>query len=146
MDRPRRRSAIASVSVLAVVLSLALAGVPARGAPGKLATATKAPLKFVQQTPSLRSLAAVHTAASASGTFGSDKAELPFLNAKHPAEVEFGVERDDPPDHLPGDLPVPVHNARGEHVTWQGSNHFDNRYSDNGNQFSSEPPDQGLCA
>ncbi len=30
--------------------------------------------------------------------------------------------------------------------SWQGSNHFDSRYSGNGNQFSGEPPDQGLCA
>ena len=31
-------------------------------------------------------------------------------------------------------------------ASWQGSNHFDSRYSGNGNQFSGEPPDQGLCA
>lgn len=29
--------------------------------------------------------------------------------------------------------------------SWQGLNHLDNRYSDAGNQFSSVPPDQGLC-
>ena len=28
---------------------------------------------------------------------------------------------------------------------WEGSNHFDSRYSGGGNQFSGEPPDQGLC-
>jgi hypothetical protein len=28
---------------------------------------------------------------------------------------------------------------------WQGLNHADQRSADNGNQFSSEPPDQGLC-
>ena len=31
-------------------------------------------------------------------------------------------------------------------VTFEGLNHFDQRYADNGNQFSLEPPDQGLCA
>ena len=31
-------------------------------------------------------------------------------------------------------------------TSWEGSNHFDSRYSGGGNQFSGEPPDQGLCA
>ncbi len=29
--------------------------------------------------------------------------------------------------------------------SFQGLDHFDQRYADNGNQFSTEPPDQGLC-
>jgi hypothetical protein len=145
MHRPKRRSAIASVSVLAVVLSLALAGVPARGAPGRLATATKAPLKFVQRTPTLRSVAKVHTAASVNQSFGSDAAELPFLKARQPHESEFGEEAQAPPTSLPGDVSVPVQVGGGLNTGWEGLNHFDNRYSDNGNQFSSEPPDQGLC-
>src|SRR4029077_9182847 len=35
--------------------------------------------------------------------------------------------------------------APGLTQSWEGSNHFDSRYSNNGNQFSGEPPDQGLC-
>ena len=31
-------------------------------------------------------------------------------------------------------------------ASFQGLNHFDERYADGGNQFSLEPPDQGLCA
>jgi hypothetical protein len=30
--------------------------------------------------------------------------------------------------------------------SFEGVNHFDSRFSDQGNQFSGEPPDQGLCA
>jgi hypothetical protein len=30
-------------------------------------------------------------------------------------------------------------------TSFQGLNHFDSRYADGGNQFSNEPPDQGLC-
>jgi hypothetical protein len=145
MHRPKRRSAIASVSVLAVVLALALAGIPAQGAPGKLATATKASLKFVQRTPKLKTLAGVHTPASVGGSFGSDIAELPFLKKRSPHEVEFGIEAESPPTSLPGDTSVPVQVGGGLGEGWQGSNHFDSRYSDNGNQFSGEPPDQGLC-
>ena len=31
-------------------------------------------------------------------------------------------------------------------VSFEGLNHFDQRYANGGNQFSLEPPDQGLCA
>jgi hypothetical protein len=41
---------------------------------------------------------------------------------------------------------VPVtQNANGVISSFEGSNHFDSRYSGGGNQFSGEPPDQGLC-
>ena len=35
--------------------------------------------------------------------------------------------------------------ASGVTSRFEGLNHFDNRYSGGGNQFSGEPPDQGLC-
>jgi hypothetical protein len=35
--------------------------------------------------------------------------------------------------------------SNGVTSSFEGSNHFDSRYSGNGNQFSGEPPDQGLC-
>ena len=34
----------------------------------------------------------------------------------------------------------------GGGTSFDALNHFDSRYSDGGNQFSGEPPDQGLCA
>jgi hypothetical protein len=41
---------------------------------------------------------------------------------------------------------VPVtQSSSGVISRFEGSNHFDSRYSGNGNQFSGEPPDQGLC-
>jgi len=41
---------------------------------------------------------------------------------------------------------VPVtQNPAGVQSSFQGSNHFDSRYSGGGNQFSGEPPDQGMC-
>jgi hypothetical protein len=36
-------------------------------------------------------------------------------------------------------------NAGGVTSRFEGLNHFDNRYSGGGNQFSGEPPDQGMC-
>lgn len=46
----------------------------------------------------------------------------------------------------PSAASVPVtQNATGVTNSFEGSNHFDSRYSGGGNQFSGEPPDQGLC-
>jgi hypothetical protein len=46
----------------------------------------------------------------------------------------------------PSAASVPVtQSASGVVSSFEGSNHFDSRFSGNGNQFSGEPPDQGLC-
>ncbi len=52
-----------------------------------------------------------------------------------------------PPTSPPTPPATPVVAAGGELATsFDGLNHFDQRYgADNGNQFSLEPPDQGLC-
>ena len=34
----------------------------------------------------------------------------------------------------------------GQVLSFRGLNHYDTRSANNGNQFSGEPPDQGLCA
>jgi hypothetical protein len=48
---------------------------------------------------------------------------------------------------IPSGKNLPVKNHGPDlKASWQGSNHFDSRYADGGNQFSGEPPDQGLCA
>jgi hypothetical protein len=48
---------------------------------------------------------------------------------------------------IPTPSPNPVAGADSAlGASWQGLNHFDNRYANGGNQFSLEPPDQGLCA
>ena len=38
-----------------------------------------------------------------------------------------------------------THRKPGVQKTWQGLNLFDQRYANNGNQFTVEPPDQSLC-
>ncbi len=50
------------------------------------------------------------------------------------------------PTSQPGGPPTPVVSPGGELTgSFDALNHFDQRYADNGNQFSLEPPDQGLC-
>jgi hypothetical protein len=58
------------------------------------------------------------------------------------------------PSVLSSALPLPQPTAHGLGVQssgsrsygWSGLTHFDQRFANNGNQFSLEPPDQGLCA
>ena len=42
--------------------------------------------------------------------------------------------------------PTAVSGSTGLVTSFQGLDGFDQRYANNGNQFSVEPPDQGLCA
>jgi hypothetical protein len=47
---------------------------------------------------------------------------------------------------VPNVKPTPVDTAQpGLRRSFEGLNHFDQRTANNGNQFSIEPPDQGLC-
>jgi hypothetical protein len=47
---------------------------------------------------------------------------------------------------IPNVKPTPVARSRpGLRRSFEGLNHFDQRTANNGNQFSIEPPDQGLC-
>ncbi len=51
-----------------------------------------------------------------------------------------------PSSSVPRPATVPVDTATpGLGARFQGLNHYDQRTADNGNQFSLEPPDQGLC-
>ena len=43
-------------------------------------------------------------------------------------------------------VPSVVGGAAGLTTSWQGLDGFDQRFANNGNQFSVEPPDQGMCA
>lgn len=49
------------------------------------------------------------------------------------------------PTGVPLVSPTPVSGSPGLTRSFQGLNAFDQRYANNGNQFSVEPPDQALC-
>jgi hypothetical protein len=49
-----------------------------------------------------------------------------------------------PPVPLVPSTPVSL-NAQGLQLSFEGLNHFDQRFANGGNQFSLEPPDEGLC-
>jgi hypothetical protein len=59
-------------------------------------------------------------------------------------------EQDDADAHAAKPAPTApsagvTHRKPGVQKTWQGLNLFDQRYANNGNQFTVEPPDQSLC-
>jgi hypothetical protein len=64
----------------------------------------------------------------------------------HSPESDEGAGKDPDPNAAPRVKASDVKAAGAEiGVTFAGLNHRDNRLANNGNQFSSEPPDQALC-
>jgi hypothetical protein len=102
---------------------------------------------FRGTTPSLASIAAKQHPAHRQGS-GANAFESEWLRT-HSIE---GEELEGGEAVREGEVAAPtastsaaVGGGAGLVASWEGSNHFDSRYSDNGNQFSGEPPDQGLC-
>ncbi|MEP6973767.1 MAG: hypothetical protein ABI869_06460 [Actinomycetota bacterium] len=83
-----------------------------------------------------------HSVAGLGGRVQADLAHFDQLNALQGDEgnnAESGFTAPKVPP-LPQDLSAP-----GVLASWEGSNSYANDWSFNGNQFSVEPPDQGLC-
>ena len=142
MHRRYARAVVPLIASVALSFSVIAAGPPAE------ATRT-APLRFLHQTASLRSIAAQDRARKHVGTGGSAvESELLRTHAIEGQEPEGGEAvrmGEVAAPQGPGDASV-TDGGFGLVASWQGSNHFDSRFSGNGNQFSGEPPDQGLCA
>jgi hypothetical protein len=91
-----------------------------------------------------------------SGTIVVPDAPAPVAGPVTSLEVRPGDKDGDP---LPAgaDVPNPGHDHHGPHggpghakppklgTSFDGLNFFDSRFANGGNQFSGEPPDQGLC-
>jgi len=143
--RPRRAAVL--MAVAALVMALVISGGAATSAAGS------GPVRFVRHIDSLRALANGSSRAAAArptANTGDDEAW---------ADAEFYREHHAVPHRSPkggravwsGAAPAPRARASATVVQatgvtgWEGSNHFDSRYSGGGNQFSGEPADQGLC-
>ncbi len=136
--RLTRRLAV-PLSALVVVASLL------GSTTGAAAASHVGPVRRVGHVDSLRSAAArpARAVSTDSPAFDARFFRSHQLEGQEPEGGE-AVQR--------GEVAAPV--ARGAATVtisaaatgWEGSNHFDSRYSGGGNQFSGEPPDQGLCA
>jgi hypothetical protein len=137
----RRVAPLASIVVL--VASLIASGATEATAVGV------SPTTFLGTTPSLSSIATTQRQATqAQSSDNAFEAEWLRTHAIEGHEPEGGGAVRQGEVAAPAatnDVSV-APGAYGLVHSWQGSNHFDSRYSGNGNQFSGEPPDQGLCA
>lgn len=150
--RRRRRVAIASLSMVAIVASVLAASGPAAGASN--GRSTTVPVRLVHRTGPLGAIAGTSSAAAAD-TRASDRLDAALFRAHTANDNEEALASfagklssvSSTAGVAPSSDSVPVSsNAAGVVSRFQGSNQFDNRYSDGGNQFSVEPPDQGMCA
>jgi hypothetical protein len=149
--RRSRRVILASFSVLAVLVSVMAAGAPAEGASSSRSTTV--PVRLVHRTGPLRAIAG-SSSASATDTRATDRLDAKLFRLHTANENEdalaayarklSSVSTSAGVAPSSGSVPVSSH-AAGVVSRFQGSNQFDNRYSDGGNQFSVEPPDQGMC-
>ena len=142
MQRPVFRKVLAVAGACALAATLVAAAGPA-------ATARRtSPLRFVGTTRDLRAIAAQDKHRQPGG--GSDAVDADYLRT-HQFE---GAEPEGGEAVRQGEVAAPTATGNasvsgggfGLVASWEGSNHFDSRYSGNGNQFQGEPPDQGLCA
>jgi len=148
--RRARRVALASLSVVAISVSVFAASAPAEGAAG--GRSTTVPVRFVHRTAPLRTIAG--TTRTARETTASDRLDAELFRKHNANENEealaayasklSAVSTSAGVAPSTGSVPISQH-AAGVESRFQGSNQFDNRYSDGGNQFSVEPPDQGMC-
>jgi hypothetical protein len=146
MSRRAFRIVAPSICTFALVAGLIATGTPSAGA-----SSAGTPTSFRGTTPALSSVATTQRAAvRATGGSAAIAFEAGWLRT-HQFE---GEELEGGAAIRMGEVAAPkstssasvTSDAYGLVHSWEGSNHFDSRYSGNGNQFSGEPPDQGLCA
>lgn len=148
----RNRAAVVATVIATISALFAVVGPSSAGAHGAATVHGSAiDVQFVHETARLseiaKSVAAEQVAAGASVGPGVEEERRFLGRRKHnvnapiaPHEpVNLGLE-------VPSASDLPVSGQTfGLLSSWKGSNHFDTRYADGGNQFSGEPPDQGLC-
>lgn len=104
-------------------------------------------VKYRGKGPSLRSLAKTAISGRRSPLDLADRVEANMQLQENLEEIE-GEEGDEFP--VAGPLPKGTDlstdlSASAVVTSWEGQNSFHNVWSSNGNQFDTEPPDQGLC-
>jgi len=142
------RTVAPSICTLALVAAMIVSGTPSAGASGGSSSGT--PTTFRGTTPALSTIGATQRAAASTSGSAATAFEAGWLRTH---QIE-GQELEGGEAIRMGEVAAPTSSssasvasdAFGLVHSWQGSNHFDSRYSGGGNQFSGEPPDQGLCA
>ena len=141
MQRPVFRKLLAVTGACALTATLVAAAGPAAVA------RRTSPVRFVGTTRDLRAVAAQdkHRQPGGGDAVDTDYIRTHQFEGDEPEGGEAVREGEVAAPTGPGDASVSG-GGFGLVASWEGSNHFDSRYSGNGNQFQGEPPDQGLCA
>ncbi|HTG48585.1 MAG TPA: hypothetical protein VK646_13120 [Actinomycetota bacterium] len=154
MFRGSLRRAIVAAGVLTITIGTLSAIGPAADAarPGpSLRTSTRS--GAIHLVRSVGPIAAIAKRAQARvATRSAGTAESPLDPEIFRARNSEGQELEGGDAVAHGEVPAPVATHRvgvsgtsGTSASFEALNHFDSRYNDKGNQFSGEPPDQGLC-
>jgi hypothetical protein len=149
----RRSRKLGIALVLTVVASATIGGSIASSAAAPGGHRSSGRVIYRGRSAPLRQLASRDRTAAAvgrpsrspGGLNGRVQANLAHIDQVNALEQESGSEAEAIPapkaEPLPQDLSAP-----GVTASWEGANSYANDWSFNGNQFSVEPPDQGLCA
>jgi hypothetical protein len=142
MMRPiRAKTSIALAVTLAFVLAAGLLGTASAGTPqsGQTTAASQGSLAQRVGTTDVRAIAAKGPRVL-SGTRTPNEFGAWISEGKK--EEATGSGTSTPPRPSPRNRPLV---SRENHRGWEGLDHTDQRLAAAGNQFSLEPPDQGLC-
>src|SRR4029077_10566741 len=128
--------------------SLALTG------PAAAAKRTSQPASVIHLLHRVGPLWSMRHAASARTLNGAGSTDTPLdpelyrVHSREGQELEGGEAIHEGEQPAPGATVTSGTGGSTEDLasTFDALNHFDSRYTDAGNQFSGEPPDQGLCA
>jgi hypothetical protein len=147
MMRPiRARVAIGVAVTLAFVLVAALLGTASAGTQqsGQTTAAGQGAVAHRVGTTDVRAIVAkgARAGAALSGTRTPDPAEFGAWISEGKKEEATGSGPSGPPRPSPRNRALV---SRENHRGWEGLDHTDQRLAAGGNQFSLEPPDQGLC-
>lgn len=140
------KSPRASVLVIGTLLVAALPFASASGGTSPLGQQATVPLVFQTTVGPLTSFAKAPpsprmASPSGPGTRALDHRGLRTADFRHTRPT---LVRSAHSPSVATRVPV-VHGGAGLVRAWEGLNFFDQRYTSGGNQFSLEPPDQGLC-
>ena len=141
MQRPTLKKILGGVAAISLAATMVAAASPA-------ATARRtSPVRFVGTTRDLRAIAAQdkHRLRGGGDAVDTDYIRTHQFEGDEPEGGEAVRQGEVAAPTATGNASVGG-NGAGLVASWEGSNHFDSRYSGNGNQFQGEPPDQGLCA
>ena len=133
---------VASLSIGVSLSGTAAAARSGHGTGSIIYRGKSAPLRQIAQRD--RATTLVRPTQAVAGLGGRVQANLDHFAQVNALEQESGA---DTPTFSAPKVP-PLHqdlSAPGVLASWEGSNSYANDWSFNGNQFSVEPPDQGLC-